>query len=80
MAAPGAKLILFMKAFREGRAFAGEEEMRRHVAWVKTAFAGRFDLEGHAATYLNAGGKRDDANPLPGIVFRLTKGAAPARR
>lgn len=75
VSAPGAKLVLFMKAYREGRPFGGEAETREHAAWVEKAFAGRFDLERHAPCYMNADGKRDEANPLPGIVFFLARSA-----
>jgi SAM-dependent methyltransferase len=79
MSGPGARLVLFMKAYREGRPFGGAQETQEHAAWVERAFARRFDLERHAPCYMNAEGKRDDANPLPGIVFYLTRTAAPPR-
>lgn len=72
LAAPGARLLLFIKAFRDGRAFGDPEECGLRADWIRRAFAGQFDLERALATYLNPD---EPENPLPGMVFWLTRTA-----
>jgi SAM-dependent methyltransferase len=67
VAAPGARMLLFIKAFRHGRPFGDPRETEMHVDLVRNAHAGRFDIARFAPTDLNAGAKP----PLPGLVFWL---------
>ncbi|MFM7086632.1 MAG: class I SAM-dependent methyltransferase [Cyanobium sp.] len=73
LAAPGAKMLLFIKAFRKGQPFADQRESEHHHRWVSRLFSGLFAIEDQAPTYLNAGGVCDPANPLPGLVFWLRR-------
>ena len=70
MAAPGAKMILFMKAFRDGRPFGDNEESRLRAAGIRRAFAGQFELERASPAYLNPD---NPEAPLPGMAFWLTR-------
>jgi SAM-dependent methyltransferase len=69
MAGPNAKLMLFMKAFRDGRPFGDEDEMKTRGEWVRRSFEGKLVLERFAQTSLSG----DPAEPLPGMVFWLSK-------
>lgn len=75
MASPDARMLLFVRAFREGQPFGDEAETSRHVDGIKRIFSGLFAVESHSPTYLNVGGIRDARNPLPGLVFRLKRSA-----
>lgn len=70
MAAPGAKFLLFTKAFRDGRPYAdaGETGVRRR--WIRAVFAGVFQLERAEPTYLAPDNPQD---PLPGMVFWMAR-------
>jgi len=70
VAAPSAKLLLFMKAFRGGRSFGDDEETGLRTDWTRSVFAGHFDLERARPTHLNPGNSED---PLPGIAFWLSR-------
>lgn len=70
MAAPGAKMLLFTKAFRDGRPFADPKEMDVRTKWIRTRFQHTFNLERAEPTYL-APGNPDD--PLPGMTFWMTR-------
>ncbi len=72
IAAPGAKMMVFMKAFREGRSFGDAEEIEQRTAWTRRTFAGHFDVERAQPTYLNPGNRND---PLPGLAFWLSRTA-----
>jgi len=72
VAAPGAKMLLFMKAFREGRSLGDVEEVKLRTDWTRRTFAGHFDLERALPTYLNPDNPKD---PLPGMVFWLSRTA-----
>jgi len=73
MAPPGARMLLFMKAFRGGEPFGDETHMRERADWVRRMFAGRFAIESHRPVYMNKGGTRDPSRPLPGLLFRLER-------
>jgi SAM-dependent methyltransferase len=73
MASPDAKMLLFIKAFREGSPFGDDSETCLHRDRIKRIFFGIFSIESHAPTYLNVRGARDECNPLPGLVFRLKR-------
>ena len=68
MAVPGAKLMLFAKAFRAGNPFGHAGETERKINWTRRTFAGHFELERAAPTYLNPQNEQD---LLPGMVFWL---------
>ena len=69
----GARLLLFVKAFRQGGEFGQPEERARLVARIESALSRHFVLERVAETYLDPhGGAQPDA-ALPGLVFWLTR-------
>lgn len=70
VAAQGAKLLVFMKAFRDGRSFGEAEETKLGADWARRTFAGHFDLERALPTFLNPGNPED---PLPGMAFWLSR-------
>jgi SAM-dependent methyltransferase len=70
VAAPGAKMLLFMKAFREERSFGDAEETELRTDWARRTFAGHFELERALPTYLNRDNPDD---PLPGMAFWLSR-------
>ena len=70
IAAPGAKLMLFSKAFRDGNRFGDPEEVREQTDWVRETFAGHFDLDRAVPVYLNPGKRQD---PQPGMAFWLSR-------
>lgn len=72
VAAPDARMILLMRAFRGKRPFADPDETAEHVHFVRETFRGMFDIERHAAVYMDRhlGAKPDEA--LPGLVFWMT--------
>lgn len=70
-AVPGAKLMLFMKAFRSrGIEFGNAEVIERMTDRIRRTFAGEFDLERAVPTYLNPDNPED---PQPGMAFWLNK-------
>jgi hypothetical protein len=72
IAAPGARMILFMKSFRKGRPFGDPEVTRMNTDWTRRAFAGHFELERALPTFLAPDNSED---PLPGLVFWLSRTA-----
>lgn len=70
IAAPGAKMLLFMKAFRDGRPFGDAEETKLRTDWTRRTFAGEFDLERARPTYLHP---ENPTDRLPGIAFWLSR-------
>ena len=70
IAAPGARMMLFAKAFRGGNEFGDAEETERCTDWVRRVFAGHFELERALPTYLDPDDPKD---PLPGMAFWLTR-------
>jgi SAM-dependent methyltransferase len=70
IAAPGAKMMLFSKAFRDGNPFGDAEETAQMTEWVRNVFAGEFELERALPTYLDPDDPKD---PLPGMAFWLTR-------
>jgi len=73
VAAPDARLLLFVKAFRDGLPFGDPAERQRQTAWVSKAFAGVFTVERVSETYLDRYQGGDPQNALPGLVFWLTR-------
>ena len=72
LAAPGAKMLVFMKAFREGRSFGDAVEIKLRKDWARRTFADHFNLERALPTYLNPDNPSD---PLPGMAFWLSRTA-----
>ncbi len=70
MASPGARMMVFSKAFREGNPFGDPEETEHWTEWTRRAFEGHFELERAAPTYLNP---ENDRDPLPGMAFWLIR-------
>jgi hypothetical protein len=70
IAAPDAKMMLFTKAYREGRPFADPRETALRAEWVRNRFAATFALERAEPTYLNPSKAED---PLPGMAFWLAR-------
>lgn len=73
VASPAARMLLFIKAFRQGVPFANEARAQQKARWVRDIFHGRFAVESHQPTYMNKDGAPDPRHPLPGLVFRLTR-------
>jgi SAM-dependent methyltransferase len=73
VAAPGARLLLFMKAFRDGAAVGDAAETERIAARVRAALVPAFRIERMAATWLDPRGGADPARALPGLAFWLTR-------
>jgi SAM-dependent methyltransferase len=71
VAAPDARMLLFMRAFRTDRPFGDRWETEIHVKWVKSVFAGRFKIARYAPTYMDRYGGKQPAFALPGLVFWL---------
>ncbi|MCL6729994.1 class I SAM-dependent methyltransferase [Sphingomonas hankyongi] len=70
LAAPDARMMLFMKAFREGPVSDLLEEMELRTDWVRRIFAGHFALERALPTFLNPDNPKF---PLPGMAFWLSR-------
>ena len=70
VAAPGGRMLLFIKAFRK-RPFGNPQETQMHLNLIHDAYAGRFDIIRHAPTYLNGSAATQGHKPLPGLVFWL---------
>jgi SAM-dependent methyltransferase len=69
MAAPRAKMLLFMKAFRGRREFGDPVELSARNATISQIFDGYFEVERAEPTYLRPD---DSADPLPGIAYWLS--------
>ena len=73
VAAPDARMLLFVKAFRDGQPFGDPSERLRQTARVSKAFAGVFTIERVSDTYLDRYQGRDPQNALPGLIFWLIR-------
>lgn len=73
VAGPSARMLLFVKAFRNGQPFGDLAERQRQISWVSKAFAGVFTFERVSETYLDRHQGRDPDTALPGLVFWLTR-------
>lgn len=72
--APNAKMLLFIKAFREGQTIGDTAELNKKLKWVSQLFANQFHIESYAVTHL--GKKMDEqlSTPLlPGIFIKLVR-------
>lgn len=70
VAAPGARMLLFIKAFRHGQPFGDPRETDMHVDLIGNAYAGKFNIVRHAPTDLGGkSGATATRRGLPGIVF-----------
>jgi hypothetical protein len=75
LASHDAKVLLMIRAFREGSAFGDESEISLHADRIKRIFSNLFSVESQSPTYLNISGKYHARGPLPGLVFRLKRSA-----
>lgn len=73
VSAPDAKLLLFMKAFRNGQTFGDPTEKAFRVEFVRKNFDGFFEIEKVAETYLDRNHGKDPATALPGLVFWMKR-------
>ena len=73
VSASDARMMLFMRAFRNGRAIGDADETKRLAEWVTGTFDGIFDMQHVALTYLDRYKGKNPSNVLPGLVFHLTK-------
>jgi hypothetical protein len=71
VAALGARMLLLMRAFRHDRPFGDRWETEVRAKWVRTVFAGRFNIARYAPTYMDCHGGKQPALALPGLVFWL---------
>ncbi len=71
VAAPDARMMLLMRAFRHDRPFGDEWETGIHAKRVAGIFAGSFKIERYAPTYMDAHGGKQPASALLGLVFWL---------
>ena len=66
-AAPGARFLLFVKAFRDGVPIGDPDERDRRTREVEDVFAGSFTIDRIRETHL------DRIATLPGLVFWMTR-------
>lgn len=71
VAAPGARMLLFVRAFRHGKPFGDRAETEMHVEIVRNAYAGKFEVARHAPTYMDSQRGAQASSALPGLVFWL---------
>ena len=76
VAAPGARMLLFIKAYLHGKPFGDPGETEMHLNIVGNAYAGKFNITRYAPTDLTGHGGPQPRRPLPGLVFWLV---APGR-
>ena len=69
----GARLLLFVKAFREGQ--TGEAERERHRRRVENILGPHFTIERIADTFLDPDEGRIPETRLPGLVLCLVRSA-----
>ncbi len=68
-----ARMLLYIRAFRNGITFKDQKELRFHLVNIKNIFNGTFDIKGYMVTNIGRTyGKKDD-KWLPGIVFKLER-------
>jgi SAM-dependent methyltransferase len=70
---PGGRLMLFVRAFRDGEPFGDPEHVRQHRERVVAAFGANFELLDVAATWLDAHRGKDPERAYGGLVFRLVR-------
>ena len=80
--APGARMLLFLRAFRDGVPFGEAREAARRQRWVRRALRGVFDIERAEPTWLDDAAEAEPARRLGGMVvwMRRRGGAARPRR
>jgi len=70
-----ARMILLVKAFREGQSLGDPTELRRVNAQVHQCFGGEFDILRTAPTFLDPFEGRKQGNEMPGMVYWLVRKA-----
>ncbi|PHS70442.1 MAG: hypothetical protein COB22_08110 [Cycloclasticus sp.] len=73
VSAKGARLLLFVRAFRDGASFNNEMEAKKHVQVTQKVFAGQFQLKRYAATNIGSSTDKSKEKQLPGMIFYLEK-------
>lgn len=74
-AADDARVMLFVKAFRDGVPYGDPAEIDRIDSDIREALAEAFIIESRSLTYLDANHGKDAKTALGGVVFRLRKTA-----
>jgi len=73
VSAQGAKLLIFIRAFRDGREFNNEAEVKAHVQQIQKIFAGTFKLKKYGSTNIGSSIDKSKERNLPGMIFYLEK-------
>jgi SAM-dependent methyltransferase len=71
--APGARMLLFMKAFRDGIPLGDAADEARVLGLVHEVLGAHFTILRHASTFLDRDGGSDAARALGGIVLWLSR-------
>jgi len=75
VASPQAKMLLFVRAFRNGKIPGDPVEQRQIESHVQTSFASQFDIERVSLTYLDRHYGQQPAEALHGLVFWMIRSA-----
>ena len=73
VAAPDARFLLLVKAYRKGIPYGEPAERQKQVGCVRAALEGVFTIEKHADTYVDDHHGKDTANARPAIVFWMRR-------
>ena len=73
VAAPDARMLLFMKAFRDGIPMGDAADEARVLGTVREVLGGHFSILRHAQTFLDRDGGSDAGRALGGIVLWLSR-------
>jgi 2-polyprenyl-3-methyl-5-hydroxy-6-metoxy-1,4-benzoquinol methylase len=72
---PGARFMLFIKAFRGELGRDDPDEQSLKTAWVEQSLGAAFTIDRVAFTYIDRHRGARPGEELPGLVFRLTRKA-----
>lgn len=75
VSAPDARMILLMKAFREGQPVGDPEELRRVHSQVNRCFGRAFDVVRTAPTFLDPFEGKRQGNEMPGMAYWMVRKA-----
>jgi len=73
VSAPDARMLLFIRAFRNGIPFGDPAEQARQEAKVRAAFCPQFSIERVNAVFIDRHQGDIPERALPGLVFHLTR-------
>lgn len=76
VSAPDARMLLLMRAYRDGIPFGDPAERERVTMQAQAALASAFEIVETADTQLGRPDATGDAASLPGIAFRLCRRSA----